>query len=94
LDALGNHAFLPLEQCGFVQRHQQWIDVEAGNINHLGCKQALSISSVSYINKHRDHRLFEKFFYEVIDHLVEKTVKVTPARRRKLTPYLGSKMKS
>ena len=41
----------------------------AGNINHLGCKQAPSKSSVSYINKHRDHRLFEKFFYEVIDHL-------------------------
>ena len=28
-----------------------------GNINHLGCKQAPSKSSVSYINKHRDHRL-------------------------------------
>jgi hypothetical protein len=41
----------------------------AGNINHLGCKQAPSKSSVSCINKHRDHRLFEKFFYEVIDHL-------------------------
>jgi len=41
----------------------------AGNINHLGCKQAPSKSLVSYINKHRDHRLFEKFFYEVIDHL-------------------------
>jgi hypothetical protein len=41
----------------------------AGNINPLGCKQAPSKSSVSYINKHRDHRLFEKFFYEVIDHL-------------------------
>jgi hypothetical protein len=41
----------------------------ADNINHLGCKQAPSKSSVSYINKHRDHRLFEKFFYEVIDHL-------------------------
>ena len=41
----------------------------AGNINHLGCKQAPSKSSVSYIYKHRDHRLFEKFFYEVIDHL-------------------------
>jgi len=35
----------------------------AGNINHLGCKQAPSKSSVSYINKHRYHRLFEKFFY-------------------------------
>ena len=30
----------------------------AGNINHLGCKQTPSKSSVSYINKHRDHRLF------------------------------------
>ncbi|MEY4542806.1 MAG: hypothetical protein RL411_883, partial [Bacteroidota bacterium] len=41
----------------------------AGNINHLGCKQAPTKSSVSYINKHRDYRLFEKFIYEVIDHL-------------------------
>ena len=34
----------------------------AGNINNLGCKHAPSKSSVSYINKHRDYRLFEKFF--------------------------------
>ena len=41
----------------------------AVNINHLGCKQYPSKSSLSYINKYRDHRLFEKFFYEVIYHL-------------------------
>ena len=46
----------------------------AGNINNLCCKQALSKSSVSYINKHRDHRLFEKFIYEVIDHLGQHAV--------------------
>jgi hypothetical protein len=30
MDALGNHTFLPLEQCGFLQRHQQWINVDSG----------------------------------------------------------------
>jgi hypothetical protein len=45
----------------------------AGNISHLGCKQVPSKSSVSYINKHRDYRLFEKFFYEVIYDLGQHT---------------------
>jgi hypothetical protein len=45
----------------------------AGNLNHLGCKRAPSKSSVSYINKHRDYRIFEEFFYLVQEHLGQQT---------------------
>ena len=70
MDALGNHAFFcHLSNAASCRDITNGLTSIAGNINHLGCKQAPSKSSVSYINKHRDHRLFEKFFYEVIDHL-------------------------
>lgn len=44
-----------------------------GNINHLGCVRAPSKSTISYINAHRDHRLFEAFFYKVLDRLGQQT---------------------
>lgn len=40
-----------------------------GNINHLGCKQAPSKSSVSYVNKHRTSKIFEEFYYSLFQHL-------------------------
>lgn len=40
-----------------------------GNINHLGCEQAPSKSSVSYINEHRDWKVFRDFYYKLNDHL-------------------------
>ena len=45
----------------------------AGNLNNLGCKREPSKSSVSYINKHRDYRIFEEFFYLVQEHLGQQT---------------------
>jgi len=59
----------------------------AGNINQLGCKQAQSKSSVSYINKHRNYRLFEKFFYEVIDHLGQDTSLISQYNIRTINDY-------
>lgn len=40
-----------------------------GNINHLGCEQAPSKSSVSYINEHRDWKVFRDLYYKLNDHL-------------------------
>jgi len=40
-----------------------------GNLNHLGVKKAPAKSSVSYINKTRDWRLFRDFYYQLFDHL-------------------------
>jgi len=40
-----------------------------GNINHLGCKQAPSKSSVSYVNEHRSYKIFEEFYYELLEYL-------------------------
>lgn len=40
-----------------------------GNINHLGCKQAPSKSSVSYVNQHRTSKIFEEFYYALFQHL-------------------------
>lgn len=40
-----------------------------GNINHLGCKQAPSKSSVSYVNMHRTSKIFEEYYYALFQHL-------------------------
>ncbi len=40
-----------------------------GNLNHLGLSKAPSKSSISYQNKHRDWRLFRRFYYKMLDKL-------------------------
>ena len=40
-----------------------------GNLNHLGLSKAPSKSSISYQNKHRDWRLFRKFYYKMLEKL-------------------------
>jgi len=40
-----------------------------GNLSHLGVGRAPSKSSVSYINKHRDWRLFRDFYFKILDRL-------------------------
>ena len=40
-----------------------------GNLNHLGLAKAPSKSSLSYQNKHRDWKLFEKFYFKMLDKL-------------------------
>lgn len=40
-----------------------------GNLNHLGIKKAPSKSSISYQNKHRDWKLFQDYYYELLNHL-------------------------
>jgi hypothetical protein len=43
-----------------------------GNLNHLGVKKAPSKSSISYINKTRDWRLFRDFYFHLLDHFREQ----------------------
>jgi len=45
-----------------------------GNIVHLGCTQAPSKSSVSYINENRTSKIFEAFYYALAAH-IKKQVK-------------------
>jgi len=40
-----------------------------GNLNHLGIKKAPSKSSISYQNKHRDWRIFQSFYYKMLERL-------------------------
>jgi hypothetical protein len=40
-----------------------------GNLNHLGLAKAPSKSSLSYQNKHRNWKLFETFYFKILDKL-------------------------
>ncbi len=40
-----------------------------GNLNHLGLSKAPSKSSLSYQNQHRNWKLFEKFYFAMLDKL-------------------------
>ena len=43
-----------------------------GNLNHLGIRKAPSKSSISYQNKHRDWKLFQKFYFKLLNKLSEE----------------------
>jgi hypothetical protein len=40
-----------------------------GNLNHLGVRKAPSKSSISYQNKHRNWKLFEKYYFKLLEKL-------------------------
>jgi hypothetical protein len=40
-----------------------------GNIYHLGCTKAPSKSTISYVNEHRDYRIFRDFYYALVAQL-------------------------
>src|SRR5690606_7355615 len=40
-----------------------------GNMSHMGISRTPSKSNLSYINKHRDHRLFRDLYYKLLEHL-------------------------
>lgn len=43
--------------------------VAGGNLNHLGVTRAACKSSLSYVNGKRDWRLFQDFYYQLLDRL-------------------------
>lgn len=53
-----------------------------GNIHHLGCSQAPSKSSISYINEHRTAKIFEEFYYVLYDHISQQASFSRPALRQ------------
>ncbi len=40
-----------------------------GNRSHLGLSRVPGKSSLSYLNEHRDWRVFKDFYFELYDHL-------------------------
>lgn len=53
-----------------------------GNINHLGCRQAPSKSSISYVNGTRTYKIFEEFYYALFTHLCGMTKFARPALKQ------------
>lgn len=43
-----------------------------GNMNHMGISRAPSKSSISYMNEHRDHKLFKDLYFALLDNLWNK----------------------
>lgn len=50
-----------------------------GNIIHLGCKQAPSKSSMSYINENRTSKIFEEFYYSLASYIRTQAKFTKPA---------------
>ena len=53
-----------------------------GNIIHLGCSHAPAKSTVSYVNEHRNYKIFQEFYYELADYLRSQTKFSKPALKR------------
>lgn len=58
-----------------------------GNLSHLGVSTAPSKSSMSYINANRNYKLFEEFYYSLLDDLEPSLL-----RRRKYAHQLKRKV--
>jgi transposase len=61
--------FCHLSNAGSLRDISNGLRSITGNKNHLGCKLAPSKSSISYINQHRDYKVFEEFFQLTLQHL-------------------------
>jgi len=60
--------FCQFGQAGSVRDISNGMRSITGNLNHLGVGKAPAKSSISYINQHRDWRLFRDFYYELLGH--------------------------
>jgi len=65
--------FCHIGHAGSVRDISNGLRSITGNINHLGFNRVPCKSSMSYINQHRDWRLFRDFFQEVLVHLQNQT---------------------
>lgn len=61
--------FCHLAQANSNREVECGIKSSTGDINHLGCKQAPSKSTLSYQNSHRDWHLFEKYYFALLEHI-------------------------
>lgn len=53
-----------------------------GNLNHIGLGRAPGKSSISYMNNHRDWRLFKDFYFKLYEHLSSLYQFKRPIHRR------------
>jgi hypothetical protein len=53
-----------------------------GNLNHLGLQRAPQKSSISYLNKKRDWRIFKDFYFALYHHLSSIYNLKRPAHRK------------
>jgi len=61
--------FCHLAKAHSVREISQGLRSATGNLNHLGVQRAPCKSSVSYMNKHRDWRLFRDYYFKILDKL-------------------------
>jgi hypothetical protein len=71
--------FCHLGQLNSVRDISNGLRSITGNIVHLGCKQAPSKSSVSYINEKRTSKIFEEFYYALAMHFKTQVKFTKPA---------------
>jgi len=78
--------FCHIAQANSVRDISNGLRSITGNLNHLGLSKSPSKSSMSYINQHRDWRLFKDYYFELLEHLKSrynfKRVKLTALKRK------------
>jgi len=74
--------FCHLGQVSSVRDISNGLRSITGNIVHLGCTQAPSKSSISYINGRRPSKIFEEFYYALAAHFRSQVKFAKPALRQ------------
>ncbi|MFC1734121.1 IS4 family transposase [candidate division KSB1 bacterium] len=78
--------FCQIAQANSVRDISNGLRSITGNLNHLGLEKSPSKSSMSYINKHRDWRVFKDYYFELLEYLKGqynfKRIKLTALKRK------------
>ncbi|HRN33953.1 MAG TPA: IS4 family transposase [Saprospiraceae bacterium] len=61
--------FMQFADASSVRDNSNGLRSATGDLNHLGVKKAPSKSSISYINANRSYKIFEEYFYALLDKL-------------------------
>jgi hypothetical protein len=59
--------FMQLADASSLRDISNGLRSATGDLNHLGVKKAPSKSSISYINANRDYKIFEEYYYELLE---------------------------
>ena len=71
--------FCQLGQANSVRDISNGLRSITGNIYHLGCQRSPSKSTISYVNEHRNFRIFQEFYYSLFSYLKQQTHFAKPA---------------
>jgi len=69
MDAFSIHAFCQFSKSNSLRDIHYGLNSATGNLNHYGVTKSPSKSSLSYINEHRNWKLFKDFYLEVVKSL-------------------------